>query len=44
MSAFDNALFGSGFQIALGPFMFLYQNAKCREACKTTHGFVDKYV
>ncbi|KAL8980864.1 MAG: hypothetical protein Q9205_004182, partial [Flavoplaca limonia] len=43
-SAFDNAMFGSGFQIALGPFKFLYQNAKWREVCKTTHLFADKYV
>ncbi|KAL8864194.1 MAG: hypothetical protein Q9198_010029 [Flavoplaca austrocitrina] len=44
MSAFDNAMFGSGFQIALGPFKFLYQIAKWRQACKTTHGFANKYV
>ncbi|KAL8895839.1 MAG: hypothetical protein Q9192_003407, partial [Flavoplaca navasiana] len=44
MSAFDNAMFGSGFRIALGPFKFLYQTAKWREACKTTHAFADKYV
>ncbi|KAI4265138.1 MAG: hypothetical protein L6R38_009627, partial [Xanthoria sp. 2 TBL-2021] len=44
MDAFDYAMFGSGFRIALGPFKFLYQNSKWREACKITHAFADKYV
>ncbi|KAL8852436.1 MAG: hypothetical protein Q9221_002666 [Calogaya cf. arnoldii] len=44
MEAFNHAMFGSGFRIALGPFKFLYQNAKWQEACKTTHAFADKYV
>ncbi|KAL8998408.1 MAG: hypothetical protein Q9169_002536 [Polycauliona sp. 2 TL-2023] len=44
MTAFDDAMFGSGFRIALGPFKFLYRSSKWREACKTTHAFADKYV
>ncbi|KAL8669531.1 MAG: hypothetical protein Q9168_005875, partial [Polycauliona sp. 1 TL-2023] len=44
MNAFDIAMFGSGFRIALGPFKFLYRSSKWREACKTTHEFADKYV
>ena len=44
MDAFDHAMFGSGFRIALGPFKILYRNSKWREACKTTHAFADRYV
>ncbi|KAI4235845.1 MAG: hypothetical protein LQ349_002884, partial [Xanthoria aureola] len=44
MDAFDHAMFGSGFRIALGPFKFLYRNSKWREACRITHAFADRYV
>ena len=44
LEAFDYAMFGSGFQIALGPLKFLYRDPKWHESCKTTHGFADKYV
>lgn len=37
---------GSGVQIALGPFGFLYRyvNSKWLESCKITHNFADRYV
>ena len=44
LKAFDYAMFGSGFRIALGPFKFLYRDPKWLESCKITHKFAEKYV
>lgn len=44
LEAFDYAMFGSGFRIALGPFKFLFRDRKWLESCKTIHRFVDTYV
>lgn len=37
-------MLGSGIQIALGPFRFLYQSSQWRKSCETTHAFAGKYV
>ena len=44
LEAFDHAMFGSGFRIALGPLKFLFRDSKWPKACKTTHQFADYYV
>ena len=44
MKAFDHAMFGSGFRIALGRFKFLWPTGQWLESCQTTHKFVDQYV
>ncbi len=44
LKAFDYAMFGSGFRIALGPFKFLHRDPKWLEACKLTHKFAENYV
>ena len=44
MKAFDHAMFGSGFRIALGRFKFLWPTGLWLESCQTTHRFVDQYV
>ncbi|KAL9031244.1 MAG: hypothetical protein Q9196_000712 [Gyalolechia fulgens] len=44
MDAFDYAMFGSGFRIALGPFKVLWRSSKWRDSCLTTHRFADRYV
>ena len=44
LEAFDYAMFGSGFQIALGPLNLHYRDPKWYESCRTTHAFADRYV
>ncbi|KAL8722838.1 MAG: hypothetical protein Q9225_000725 [Loekoesia sp. 1 TL-2023] len=44
IEAFDYAMFGSGFRIALGPFKVFWQSSKWRESCLKTHQFAEKYV
>lgn len=46
LKAFEHPMLGSGVQIALGPFKFLYQfmDPKWRESCRTIHLFTDRYV
>ena len=42
--AFDEAMFGSGMRIALGPLGFLAKSKKWLSACQTTRSFAEKYV
>ena len=44
LKAFDYAMFGSGFRIALGPFKVLHRDQKWLESCKLTHRFAEKCV
>ena len=44
MKAFDYAMFGSGFRIALGRFKILWPTRQWLKSCQTTHSFVDQYV
>ena len=46
LKAFDHSMLGSGIQIALGPFKFLYSymDSKWLKSCEVTHHFVDRYV
>ena len=44
MEAFDYAIFGAGFRIALGPFKILWRNSKWRRSCLASHEFAERYV
>lgn len=44
MEAFDHAMFGSGFRIALGPFRVLWPSPEWQKSCLTTHQFAERYV
>ena len=44
MEAFQYAMFGSGFRIALGRFKFLWRSSRWLESCRITHQFADTYV
>lgn len=46
LKAFTHAMLGSGIQIALGPFgfLYLYVDRQWLKSCKVTHQFADEQV
>jgi len=44
LKAFDFAMFGSGFRIALDPFKLLFRDSEWHELYTETHKFAEKYV
>lgn len=42
--AFKDGAYGCGLRVALGPFQFLANTKRWREACLETHQFIDGYV